>query len=205
MRALLFLLILPLLPLSCFKNRIHYSYDEFENKQKMMMEQVYSARKDFNRNQRVSIKYYKEVNRNGAYSISGKIYFQTYPSEGRLKPKLSIKVRSVIYETHFYDDNAERISNIITETEHTIDYEDKEPDSDKEDERQISSETYTNTTTTNTYINNIAYFNLGQNVIDHFLINENLSFRFYNGKEGVTIYLSKNQIKAMQKFIQTHQ
>lgn len=203
MRTLFFLFLIPLLPLTCFKNRIHYSYDEFEKKQKMMMQQMYSARKDFNKNQRVRIRFYKEINKSGSYSISAKMNFHSYPSEGKIQAKFFIKIKNDIFETNFYDSYSVRINNTQTKNEHTITYHDDESEEDKTEETHISSETYTNTTTTNTFINNIAFFNIEPNIIDRILIDEYLSFRFYMGKEGYTIDLSKNQIKAMKKFIQS--
>lgn len=123
MKTLFLLFMIPLLPLSCFKNRINYSYDEFENKQKMMMEHVYYAKKDFSGKQRVSIRYYKEIDENGQYSISGKISFHSHPTEGKLKSTFLIRLNNKIFETNFYDCHTEKIKHKQTKSEHHINYE----------------------------------------------------------------------------------
>ncbi|OQY05914.1 MAG: hypothetical protein B6I20_00020 [Bacteroidetes bacterium 4572_117] len=203
MKALLFLMMIPLVPISCFKSRVYYNYDEFENKHKMMMEQMYTARKDFKKKESVRIKYYKEFDQSGLLSLSGKINFHTSPSDGKLGTKLSIKVKNEVFDAIFYDGNTEKISSTTTKSQHTIDYKEKESENDKDDDKEISSETHTNTSTTNTYINNISYFNFDKKIIDKLLADKDISFRFYVGKEGVTVYLSKRQLNSMLEFIQS--
>ena len=119
MKILLLLLVITFIPITCFKDRIYYSYDDFEKKQKMMMEQSYSASKDFNKNQRVIINFYKEIDRNGESSISGKMRFHTNLTEGKLETKFLIKLNDEIYVTNLYDIDAERIKHKQTKQSFT--------------------------------------------------------------------------------------
>ncbi len=206
MKTLILLFIISSFPLSCYKDKIHNNYDDFGKKQKRMLEQIYFASKDFSKNQEIRIKYCKEIDKNGEYSISGKISFLTNLTEGKLESTLLIKLNNELYETHFYEAQATRTKQKQTKSEHLISYENDKSSVKNQKEKtgkHISSEIFTQTITENTYISNIAYFNLQDMIIHGFLSNENLSFRFKLGNESVRINLANQQIKALKEFIQS--
>ncbi len=167
---------------SCFTGYIYRDFDEFENLRKFKLSKIYYAKKDFSGKKEVKINYYKSINPQGKVSVSARLYVYTDADAGKLAKNIAFRTGTDIYELNF--DNIQ--SN----------YDAYHYDEDIGNDEHIEI-----THSTGENIRHFADFDIPNNLLESIMNTEQLSFRFYIGKEAYTYRFSKSNLKQLKKFL----